>query len=194
VLGSALLPLCYRPATWPATTCNHLQPPATRPGARHPRTYRVCSATPRLRTSLSCPECCHDTTADTARRGDEPQCTPARQHLSSIPASQHPSTRATKLCSALFSFRPVPTHCCHFLPACLLACLPDPPPSPSPAWHRGGPQACPSPPRYPLFTQICSDFSLAHPDTSPGHRDHTCSIALLPSSTATTCIVPSLPL
>jgi hypothetical protein len=119
VLGSALLPLCYRPATWPATTCNHLQPPATRPGARHPRTYRVCSATPRLRTSLSCPECCHDTTADTARRGDEPQCI------------QHPSTRATKLCSALFSFRPVHTHPAHTTaisclvppyPACLPAC------------------------------------------------------------------------
>jgi hypothetical protein len=149
----------------------------------------LCDAA--LRTSLSCPECCHDTTADTARRGDEPQCI------------QHPSTRATKLCSALFSFRPVHTHPAHTTaisclvppcPACLLACLPDPPSSPSPAWHRGGPQACPSPPRYPLFTQICSDFSLAHPDTSHGHRDHTCSIALLPASTATTCIVPSLPL
>jgi hypothetical protein len=132
VLGSALLPPCYCPATWPATACNHLQPPATRPGARHPRTYRVCSATPR------CALACHVQNVVTTRprtlRVVETSRN-ARQHASTSAASQHPSIparvprnfappyfRSAPSTPTQHTLLPFPALSRHVLPACLPAC------------------------------------------------------------------------
>jgi hypothetical protein len=119
VLGSALLPPCYRPATWPATACNHLQPPATRPGARHPRTYRVCSATPR------CALACHVQNVVTTRPPTL-RVVETSRNASNIPARvprnfAPPYFRSAPSTPTQHTLLPFPALSRHILPACLLA-------------------------------------------------------------------------